>query len=245
MRAWLPTVVALPFALTACPALLSDWNLASSGSGVDAASADAPTPDAAGRDSSSSGGADSGPAPEEGGVTLDAQVDASSATDAQVDGTLADGDADAGSVTCYTTVTSSLSETNPFNLAINVTYSMVGGGGGFGNSGTQYGGGGGGGSSAILAGSALVNYAAGGDGGGNTGQAKPGSDRLRVVQPRPGTESCRLCWRGRWCRRRLRRRRRKRLLWRGRRHVKLQPWHRRNNDRAAPRVTTPRRAAAA
>jgi hypothetical protein len=73
MRAWLPPVLALPFVLTACPALLSDWSVAGSGSG-DAGGSDA-TVSGSGSDSgsdsggssssgsgSSSGGQDGGPA---------------------------------------------------------------------------------------------------------------------------------------------------------------------------------------
>ena len=75
---------------------------------------------------------------------------------------------------CTTTVTSALSEPNPYGQAITVAYSMVGGGGGGPGS---YGpgintnvcaGGGGGGSSAIVAAGAVVDVAAGGGGGAST-----------------------------------------------------------------------------
>jgi len=46
MRAWLPVVLALPFALSGCPALQSDWTVSRSGAAD--ASADATGPEAAG-----------------------------------------------------------------------------------------------------------------------------------------------------------------------------------------------------
>jgi hypothetical protein len=70
MRAWLPALLVLPAALTACPALLSDWTI--DGGPTDDASADALGHDAAGGSSSGPSGsldasidADAGPAPEE------------------------------------------------------------------------------------------------------------------------------------------------------------------------------------
>ena len=59
------SLVALPFALAGCPALLSDWTIR--GSGVDDASADAPGPDAAGGGSGSGSGSSSGAADSGGG----------------------------------------------------------------------------------------------------------------------------------------------------------------------------------
>jgi hypothetical protein len=54
MRAWLPVVLTVPFALTGCPALFSDWTI--SGSGAVDASVDATGPEAVGGSSGSGSG---------------------------------------------------------------------------------------------------------------------------------------------------------------------------------------------
>lgn len=77
---------------------------------------------------------------------------------------------------CTKVVTSTLNETNPFGVALTLTYSMVGGGGGAGGGDGYWEGGGGGGSSAILSGGALVSYASGGTGGVEGESRNPGGD---------------------------------------------------------------------
>ncbi len=47
MRAWLPVVLTVPFALAGCPAVLSDWTISGSDAG-DASPGASPNPDAGG-----------------------------------------------------------------------------------------------------------------------------------------------------------------------------------------------------